>query len=58
MRRLYQRNEKQKYKWHTPTSNKNNVSKSSSSDELEYEVFGEEDFDKEINIFLNKKLIN
>ena len=35
--------------------NKNNIPNSSSSDESEFEGFGEKDFDKESDILFNKK---
>ena len=38
--------------------NKNNIPNSSSSDESEFEGFGEKDFDKESDILLNKKTID
>ena len=57
MRRPNQRKEKQNYEKSISTSNKNNILDSSTSGELESEDFGEEDFDGEINILLNKKPI-
>ena len=57
MRRPNQRKEKQNYEKSISTSNKNNILDSSTSGESESEDFGEEDFDGEINILLNKKPI-
>lgn len=55
IRRPNQHKEKQNYKYHTFKGNKNNIPNSSSSDESEFEGFGEKDFDKESDILLNKK---
>ena len=55
VRRPNQSKESWNYKKRTSTGDKNNIPDISISDESEFEVLGEEDFDEEINILLNKK---